>query len=358
MFVHARRRAWRRRALSPGLEPLEGRQLLSVYTGPSAIRAVQTTGGTFLIQVGGPGLIKVHSAGRSAIELTAFGTTSSTTINVSQMRPPWHYPSHYLQLNKVVIVSGQLGSFNATSSELNGSMTQLNNTVDTLEFGAIGPNAQIKVNGDVGTLSANQINLGPLGQVVISGALNTNDQSNVPSSSLTDLTGLFTVGSMTINSGRFVIGGDSIAPITVTGNMTITKNGLFSVGRDLDGSLTVDGNLELDSGGQVFVGRNLSNLSVGGNLIVNPTGSGIVVNGALNSVNVNGIFQGQGGTSTPTLFDLGVGLTLNGLNIAGGTLSQNGLIDANIRAGGAISGVNITYGTVNSTIQPNTPPPV
>ena len=74
-------------------------------------------------------------------------------------------------------------------------------------------------------------------------------------------------------------------------------------------------------------------------------------------MSVSGVFQGQGGTSTPTLFDLGVGLTLSGLNIAGGTLSQNGLINANIRAGSTISGQNITYGLVNSTIQENTPPP-
>jgi hypothetical protein len=348
MFAHARRRAWRRPALSPRLEPLEGRELLStLFTGPSATLPVRTTGGIFQIQVSGPGVVKVHPAGRSAIQLTAFGTTSATTITVGQLRPLWHSPSRLLVLNKVVVVSGQLGSFNATPSELNGSMTQINNTVNTLEFGEIGPNAQIKVNGDVGTMSANQVDLGPLGQVVISGALNTND-----------LTGSMTIGNLTVNSGRFVIGADSIAPISVTGDMTISKNGLFSVGRDMDGSLTVNGNLELDTGGQLFVGRNMSNLTVNGNIIVNPSGSGIVVNGALGSLSVTGIFQGQGGTSAPTLFDLGVGLTLDGLNIAGGTLSQNGLINANIRAGSTISGVNITYGTVNSTIQPNTPPPV
>ena len=226
-------------------------------------------------------------------------------------------------------------------------MTQINNTVNSLDFAELGPNAQIKVNGDVGTLNANQVNLGPLGQVVISGALNTSD-----------LTGSMTIGNLNIVSGRIVIGSDSIAPITVTGNMTISQNGLFSVGRDMDGALTVGGNLELDSGGQLFVGRNMSSLTVDGNVIVNPTNSGIVVNGALGSVSVSGIFQGQGGTSTPTLFDLGVGLTLSGLSIAGGTLSQNGLINANIRAGSTITGVNITYGTINSTIQPNTPPPV
>ena len=105
---------------------------------------------------------------------------------------------------------------------------------------------------------------------MISGQLNTND-----------LTGSMTIGSFNIDGGRFVIGDDSIAPIAVTGNMTISHDGLFSVGRDLDGSLSVNGNLELDTGGQIFVGRNLCDLTVNGNLIVNPTGSGIVVNGAL-----------------------------------------------------------------------------
>jgi hypothetical protein len=52
-----------------------------------------------------------------------------------------------------------------------------------------------------------------------------------------------------------------------------------------------------------------------------------------------------------------VGLSVSGLTISGGTTSQDGLINANIRAGGSIMGEDITYGSVNSTIQPNTPPP-
>jgi hypothetical protein len=165
------------------------------------------------------------------------------------------------------------------------------------------------------------------------------------------------IGGMTIDGGRFAIGQDSLAPITITGNMTISHNGTFSVGRDLDGELQVNGNLKLDTGGQLFVGRNLSSLTVTGNVIVNPAGSGIVVVGTLGGVTVDGIFQGQGGTAAPTFFDLGVGLNLNGLTILGGNKSLNGLINANIRAGGSISGVDIVFGSVNSTIQPNTPLP-
>ena len=283
MMEHARRRPWRRRAVAPALECLEGRRLLSAYTGPSMRRTVQSSGGTFLIQVSGPGVIKENSAGRSGIDLSAFGTTSATTITITQIRPRWHFPSQYLVLNNVKITSGQLGGLDASFCELNGKMTPLNNTLNTLELGSIGPKAQIDVNGNVGTMTVSQVDLGPTGHVVISGQLNTND-----------LTGLMTIGSFTIDGGQFVIGEDSIAPIAVTGNMTISHDGLFSIGRDLDDSLSINGNLVLDTGGQIFVGRNLNDLTVNGNVIVNPSGSGIVVNGALGDLSVERHIPGPG----------------------------------------------------------------
>ena len=46
---------------------------------------------------------------------------------------------------------------------------------NTLELGAIGPKAQIDVNGNVGTMSVSQVDLGPTGHVIIAGQLNTND---------------------------------------------------------------------------------------------------------------------------------------------------------------------------------------
>jgi hypothetical protein len=359
-FMMALGRSRRRHHLefAPALEDLEGRRLLSGYTGPSKVRNVQSSGGLFSIQVSGPGVIKENAAGRAGIDLSAFGTTSATTITISQIRPRWHFPSQYLDLNDVKITSGQLGGLDASFSELSGKMTPLNSALNTLELGSIGPKAQIVVNGSVGTMSVAQVDLGPTGRVMITGQLNSSDAtSSTSTSALTNLTGLMTIGNFTIDGGQFVIGQDSIAPIAVTGNMTISHDGLFSIGRDLDQSLTINGNLVLDTGGQIFVGRNLNSLSVNGNVIVNPSGSGIVVNGALGDLSVSGIFQGQGGTSTPTLFDLGVGLNIGGLSISGGTTSQEGLINANIRAGGSITGENIIYGTVNSTIQPNTPPP-
>jgi hypothetical protein len=218
--------------------------------------------------------------------------------------------------------------------------------VSSIELAEIGPNAQLIVNGSVAQMTVAQVDLGPSGHVDITGTLNT-----------AALTGPMTIGGVTIDGGRFVIGQDSLEAISITDNMNISHDGVFSVGRDLDGGLTVNGNLVLNTGGQLMVGRNLTGLTVSGNVIVNPSGSGIVVNGALDNITVAGVFQGQGGTSAPTFFDLGVGLNLTGLTIQGGNQQQNGLINANIRAGGSITGINITYGTVNSTIQPNTPPP-
>jgi len=318
-----------------------------LYTGPSTVRNILTSGGVFKIQVEGPGLIKVHPAPKGAIDLSAFGTTPGTTLNISQVRPRYHFPSRLLLIQKLTITSGQLGTLDAAPAELTGTMTTLTNSMESFTIGQLGPTAHVEVIGSVDQMNVANIDLGPTGLVSIAGGLNTSV-----------LTGSMTIGSLTIDGGKIAIGQDSVAPITVLDNMTIIHDGLFSVGRDLDGSLTVNGNLELDSGGQLKVGRNLANLTVLGNVIVNPSGSGIVVNGVLGGVLVDGVFQGQGGTAAPTFFDLGVGLNLNGLTILGGNTALNGLINANIRAGGSINGVDIAYGTINSTIQPNTPPPL
>ena len=286
------------------------------------------------------------------------GTTPSTTLSITQVRPRYHFPSQLLSIHKLTVTSGQLGGLDAAVVQLTGMMTPLTNTMTSVTVGELGPAARVEIVGSVGEMTVSNINLGPTGLVSITGGLNTADSTDSStSSSTTDLTGLMTIGSLNLNGGRFVIGQDSVAPIDVLDNMTISHDGLFSVGRDMDGPITVNGNLELSSGGQLFVGRNLDDLTVNGNVIVNPGGSGIVVNGTVSDLVVNGTFQGQGGTAAPTFFDLGVGLTIDGLSILGGNISQNGLINANIRAGGSISGVDVVFGSVNSTIQPNTPPP-
>jgi hypothetical protein len=360
MLRYARERAWRelarflgrralvsplhprRRPITPHIEPLEGRRLLSVYYGPSANRAVIAPGGVFLIQVSGPGVVGVNKAPGGAVDLTAYGTTADSTITITQTTPRYHATSQVLVIRSLRVRSGVLGGLSASPAELDGRMTPLSSSVNTLALGVIGPKAQVDINGSVGSLSVSNIDLSPTGHVSIAGDVNSIAQS-----------GPMTIGAVTIDGGRLSIGRDSLASIAISGDVSISQDGKLSIGRDEAGSFTVNGSMVLSSGGQIVVGRNLASLAINGNLIVQPNGSGIAVDGALESLGVGGYFLGQGGKSNPSAIDLGVGLNLSGLTILGGIPGQGGLINANVRAGGSVSGVVIPYGTVNSTVQSN-----
>ena len=262
-----------------------------------------------------------------------------------------HFANQLLSIPRFVVRSGQLGGLEALPVELNGRMTPLTNSVNTFDVGALGPKTQVTIKGSLGEMSASNINLGPSGRVSLVEGINA--ETPTPSQSGLLTLGAVTIGTITLGGGRFEIGGDAAEPMTIQGNLTISQDGQFSIGRDEVGSLTVGGSLLLKSGGQLLVGRNLNNLTVDGNLIVGPGGSGIAVGGAVNGLTVNGYFQGQGGTTAPAAIDLGVGLNLTSLTILGGVSGQGGLINANIRAGGIVSGVNIAYGSYQSTIQTN-----
>jgi hypothetical protein len=349
----AHRKSARRRRAAPAFERLEGRQLLSFYTGPSANRPLFASGGAFYVQVAGPGVVKVHRAGHGAIDLVVFGTNTSSSVTITQVQPRWHVATRPLAIHKLVIVSGELGTLAAAPADLTGKMTPLSQPMTSLELGEIGPAAQVDINGGVGAFYVSTVDLGPTGHV---------DLVAAPGGA--GVTGSFTAGTMTLDGGQFAIGGDANATVSIEGSLTASHDGELSVGQDAVGGITIGGSAELDSGGQINVGRNANGLSISGNLIVNPvspgvpSGSGISVGGALSNFAVAGYFQGQGGTATPTAFDLGVGLNLTGLTVSGGKSGVGGLIGANIRAGGSITDVSIPYGSVNSTIQPHTPPPV
>jgi hypothetical protein len=331
-----------RRPVTPAIESLEGRRLLSAYYGPSVNRPVITPAGAFLIQVSGPGVVQVFKAPRGEIDLTAYGTTSSSTITVTQTKPRYHATSRLLTIRDLRIRSGQLGGLSALPADLDGRMTPLTSSVNTFAIGMIGPRAQVDINGSVGSLSVSNIDLGPTGHVSIAGDVNSIAQA-----------GPLTIGAVTIDGGRLSIGRDSLSSISINGDVSISQDGKLAIGRDEAGAFVVNGSMTLSSGGQLVVGRNLTSLAVIGNLVVKPSGSGIAVDGALESLGVGGYFLGQGGKSAPSAVDLGVGLNLSGLTILGGISGQGGLINANIRAGGSVGGVNIPYGTANSTIQSN-----
>jgi hypothetical protein len=190
------------------------------------------------------------------------------------------------------------------------------------------------------------VDLGPGGQVVIAGDL---DSALLNLEHGTTTAAETTIGAMNLNGGQFIIGQDSLEPISIGGNLSLSQNGLLAIGRDLPSTLSIGESITIDSGGQINVGRNLAGLVVGGNVLVDPGASGIVVGGNLASVSVSGYFRGQGSASA---VDMGVGLNLNSLTVQGGgsSTSPGGIQLANIKVGKNISNINVPHGIFRSWI--------
>ncbi len=315
----------------PVLESLEGRQLLALFTGFSHVRNIPTISGVYSLQIDGPGVLKTQPAGGGSFDVKVLGTTDASTLTITQVRPRFHVANNLMSIDNLTIRSGQIGSILASPVELDGAMTPLSSSVGTLEFGALGPGAQIDVHGSVSTMDVGSVNLGPGGHVVITG----------------DLNGSLTIASMNLDGGQFIIGGDSLGPISIAGDLSLSHNGLLAIGRDQTGTLSVGGSVIIDSGGQLSVGRNLAALTVDGNVQIDPGASGIVVGGELTQVTVNGFLRGQG---SATAIDLGVGLNLDGLTVLGGGANQGGIQSANINVGKNISGLDVLHGIFRSWI--------
>src|SRR5262249_33546973 len=170
----------------------------------------------FLVQVSGPGVVKVHPAAQGGIDLVAFGTNADSTITITQTQPRPHFPNQLLPIHKFIVKSGQLGSLEAAAAELTGRMTPLTSSVSTFDIAALGPKAQVDINGSVGAMSVSSIDLGPTGHVAITGDLNSFDQS-----------GPMIIGAITLDGGRFAIGRDSLESVTIAGNLSVTHDGQF-----------------------------------------------------------------------------------------------------------------------------------
>lgn len=363
----------RRSALTPGVEPLEDRQLLSgFFAGATPIRPVQSPGGMYLLTMNGPGLEKVQQVGKGAVAITLFGTTSASTLNVALTRPRPHAAAAPLQIASIRVVSGELGGITAGPATLNGPITPLSGSVNTLQFGGLGPNAQIDVNGALGSLSVGGgVALGPTGHVRVGGDIN---QSVTVGGTLTLDGGSFLVGRNLVGAlnaggvnltrgGAFVVGNDVIGPVTVGNNLSVSSGAVLSVGRDVTtdgggtGGISVNGDLNLD-GGKIVVGRNLdvvdvpvpatnttASLSINGDLTAS-TGGALIVGGNFNGLAVNGVFQGNG-TAVP---DLSVGLDLRNVVVSGATPNQGGIQHASIDVGKNLIGLTVNHGIFDSII--------
>jgi hypothetical protein len=287
----------------------------------------------YTIAMQGPGLVNVNQLGHGVVGLKLYGTTPATTVDIELKIQRLHRPATPLQIGSIKVVSGQLGGITAGGAALLGPMTPIGNSIKTLQFGQLGSNANINVNGSVTDLDVGAVTLGPNGQVRITG-----DVSHT----------LDVSGPMVIDGGQFIVGNDLSGTMSA-GSMSLSHGGRFAVGRDVPGTVTVTGDLAVASGGAVSVLRNLNSLTINGDLRVAPgTGDAAVsVGGNLTALTVNGVLAGQG---SKTARDLVVGLDLSRLTVLGGTPGLGGIQNANIDVGKSLLALNVSHGIFNSLI--------
>ena len=323
MIGDDRRRSWRsipaaasrsarvrRTSTAPAVESLEGRQLLSTLTGfthvhniltPTGINHnIQTPAGIFSLQVTGPGVLKARPAGHGAINVNVLGTTTDSSLSITQVQPRFHVVNTLLVIQNLTIKSGQIGNIQASAAELDGPMTlpmtPLTTPINTLQFGALGPNAQIDVNGSVGSMSVQKdVNLGPSGHIMIAGNLNSLTVNGTFQGQGTSAIDLFVGLDLT---NFTVLGGSSNLGSVHSANIAVGKdivglniqhgifNSLITAGVLIDGSpqnSSSGGNIGPDGSDAIFdseilAGVQIKNLLINGNVTSdyvtkpNPTG--------------------------------------------------------------------------------------
>ena len=289
MIGDARGRSWRsipaasrsarvrRTSTAPAVESLEGRQLLSTFTGFTHVRNILTPAGIFSLQVTGPGVLKARPAGHGAINLNVLGTTTNSSLSITQVQPRFHVANSLMSIDNLIIRSGQIGSILASPVELDGAMSPVNLSVGTLELGALGPGAQIDVNGGVNTMDVGSVGSGA--QIDVNGSVGT-----------------MNVGSVNLGpSGHVVITGD-LNSLTVTGNLLVSpgSEGIV-VGGNLNG-LTVNGIFQGQgtSAIDLSVGLDLTNFTVlgGGSNLGGVRSANIAVGKDIVGLNIqHGIFN-------------------------------------------------------------------
>ncbi len=284
----------RRTSTAPAVESLEGRQLLSTFTGFTHVRNIQTPAGIFSLQVTGPAVLKASPAGHGAINLNVLGTTANSSLSITQVRPRFHVVNTLLAIQNLTIKSGQIGSIQASPAELDGPMTLpmtllTTTSINTLQFGALGPNAQIDVNGNVGSMSVqNNVNLGPSGHIVIAGDLNSLTVNGIfqgQGTSAIDLSVGLNLNGLTVLGGSANQGGIQSANIAVGKNIVGLNiqhgvfNSLITAGVLINGSSS-GANIGADGTDAIFdseilAGAQIINLTINGDVtsdyVTNPS---------------------------------------------------------------------------------------
>ncbi|MEO6808162.1 MAG: hypothetical protein ABI353_03500 [Isosphaeraceae bacterium] len=322
-------KARKTRTATVQVEPLEERTMLSrllpkgIDLAPQFQEVRAGTGTAYQLKVSGPGSVRAKMVGRGRVAITLSGTTEISQVTLNQGRTHARFGGNPLEITRIDVRSGELGSFQAyDSADLNGPVTPLKGPVDSLKFDAIGPMGRIEVQGNLAELDVKRnVSIGPDGRIEIQGGLTKGGQIG---------------GSLTVLGTGVTIAGPS-APISIGGDMILGLGGLWQG----TGPLSVGGGLGLDSSrldtGPLTVGVgilatgsqiNAASILVGGRLAIIAS----QVNTA-GPVWLGGDLTAQGGAlnlSGLAPLTVGGGVTLS----PGGQIQTNGDLHADVTIGG------------------------
>lgn len=263
--------------------------------------------------------------GRGQVAITLSGTTENSQVTLDQGRTHARFRGNPLEIARIDVRSGMLGSFQAyDSADLNGPVTPLKGPVDRLQFDAIGSMGRIEVQGSLAELDVKRnISLGPDGRIEIQGGLTRGGQVG---------------GGLTVLGTGVTIAGPS-SPMVIGGDMVLGRGALWQG----SGSLSVGGGLGLDSSrmdaGPLTVGIgilatgsqvNAASILVGDRLAID----GSQVN-TVDVVRIGGDLTARAGTlnlSGSASLSVGGSVTLS----PGGLIQTIGDLRADVAVGGSL----------------------
>ncbi len=191
--------------------PWKRAQLLSVYTGPTSSRPIASDGSLFTINVTGGGYPARSSGSRGRLRSILFATNPASALTITSQPRQAHFNTTQINIGRINVKSGQLGSIEAGAANLLGPMSPLKGSVSSIEFASIGRNATVDVRGDLGGLRRASVGLGPTGRIHVGGNLNGSMG-----------------GSINLDGGQFVVDNDATGTFSPA-NLIVQRGGILSV---------------------------------------------------------------------------------------------------------------------------------
>jgi len=292
-----------------GFESLEERQLLSSARS-APFTDIRYGGALYEIAVNGPGAVQAHRTGHGTVAINLLGTTQDSQVTISAL---FTHPRPFIKrlaIDHINVRTGRLSSIQGlTTADLMGRISPLQGVVASLQFDALGPAAQVDVNGNLGQLTVNQnVNLGQTGHINVDGNLGT-----------------FSVGSnlQTSGGGQIHVLGN-LGVLSVTGIVQGKGSKDIVVGDDL-GQLTVLGggnNVFSLQGVNIDVSKNIQGLDVRNGITDSLITAGYLIDGGMPGTGTNGWNIGPDGTLAVFDSQILAGFEIRNITIGGDVKSD------------------------------------